>query len=102
MVLANHEAVTPAGRPVGVPIPVATVVVYVIAATKAVLIQIVGLTEGNETVLSTFTIIVPVAFTVPQPPVNGIVYANVPEADGVPLIVMVFAAQTAVTPVGKP
>ncbi len=46
--------------------------------------------------------IVPVAFTVPHPPVSGILYVNVPEAVGVPLIVMVLEAQLAVTPAGKP
>jgi hypothetical protein len=57
---------------------------------------------GAVTVLSGATVIVPVAFTVPHPPVNGIVYANVPDAVGVPLIVMVFDAQVAVTPAGNP
>ena len=102
IVSADHKAVTPAGKPVAVPIPVAPVVICVIAAIKAVLIHNIGVAEGAETVLSTFTVIVPVAFTVPQPPVNGIVYANVPETVGVPLIVMVFAAHEAVTPVGSP
>ncbi len=73
IVFAAHEAVTPAGSPVATPIPVAPVVVCVIEANKAVLIQSVGVEVGNETVLFTFTIIVPVAFTVPHPPVKGIV-----------------------------
>ena len=72
IIFAAQVAVTPAGSPVAVPIPVATVVVYVMAV-NAVLIQTVGVDVGNETVLSTFTVIVPVAFTVPHPPVNGIV-----------------------------
>ena len=72
MVFAAQVAVTPAGSPIGVPIPVATVVVCVIAVI-GVLIQTVGVDVGHETVLSTFTVIVPVAFTAPQPPVNGIV-----------------------------
>ena len=73
MVLAAHEAVTPAGSPVAEPIPVAPVVVWVIDAVKAELIQSVGVDVGNETVLFGFTVIVPVAFTVPHPPVNKIV-----------------------------
>jgi len=45
---------------------------------------------------------VPVAVAVPHPPVNGMLYGNVPETVGVPLIVMTLLAQLAVTPVGKP
>jgi len=52
-------------------IPVAPVVVCVIGANKAVLIQSVGVAEGAETVLSGVTVIVPVAIP-PQPPDNGI------------------------------
>lgn len=70
--LPAHEAVTPAGRPVGVPIPVAPVVVMVIGMS-VVLMQSVGVDEGVPAVLSGFTVIVPVAFTAPQPPVSGIV-----------------------------
>ena len=73
MVSANQVAVTPAGSPVAVPIPVAPVVVCVIAVNIAVLTQSIGVAEGAVTVLSGFTVIVPVAFTVPQPPVKGIV-----------------------------
>ena len=51
IVFANHVAVTPAGSPVAVPIPVAPVVVCVIAV-NAVLIQSVGVAEGAVTVLS--------------------------------------------------
>ncbi len=69
MVLLAHTAVTPAGKPVGVPMPVAPVVVWVIAVI-AVLIQAVA-APGPVTVLSGVTVIVPVAFTVPQPPVSG-------------------------------
>jgi hypothetical protein len=54
------------------------------------------------------TVIVPVAFTLVQAaPVTGIVYVNVPEVVGVPLIVMVpapgvaVAAQEAFIPGGK-
>ncbi len=70
MTFAAHAAVTPAGKPVGAPIPVAPVVVCVIAV-KAVLTHNVGVDEAAVTVLLIVTLIVPVAFTVPQPPVKG-------------------------------
>ena len=66
-----HDAVTPAGRPVGVPIPVAPVVVCVIAV-RGVLIHNVGVEDAVPAVLSGVTVIVPVADTVPQPPVKGL------------------------------
>jgi hypothetical protein len=60
----------------------------------------------SETVVvpqvKTVTVIVPVAFTLPQPPVKGIVYVKVPVTEGIPLIVIVLAAQEADTPVGNP
>ena len=71
MVLVAQAAVTPVGSPVAVPIPVAPVVVCVIFV-KAVLIHKVGVLEATLVVLAGVTVIVPVAFTVPQPPVNGI------------------------------
>ena len=71
MVLVAQVAVTPVGSPVAVPIPVAPVVVCVIFV-KAVLIHKVGVLEATLAVLAGVTVIVPVAFTVPQPPVNGI------------------------------
>jgi len=70
MVLADHAALTPAGNSVGVPIPVAPVVVCVIAV-RAVLIQSVGVEDAAVTVLFGITVIVPVAFTAPHPPVSG-------------------------------
>ena len=70
--LDAQVAVTPAGRPVAVPIPVATVVVCVIAVS-GVLVQMVGVEEAAEAVLASTTVMVPVAFTVPHPPVSGIV-----------------------------
>jgi hypothetical protein len=66
-----HAAVTPAGRPVAVLMPVAPVVVCVILV-KAVLIQSVGVEEAAPAVLAAVTVIVPVALTLPQPPVRGI------------------------------
>ncbi len=68
-------AVTPAGKPTDAPMPVATVVVCVMFVI-AVLIHTVGFDEAGVTVMSGFTVIVPVAFmdpTDPQPPVSGIV-----------------------------
>ena len=50
--------------------PVAPVVVNVIAV-NAVLIHKVGFEDAAVTVLPGVTVIVPVAFTLPQPPVNG-------------------------------
>ena len=72
IVLDAQVAVTPAGRPVAVPIPVATVVVCVIAVS-GVLVQMVGVEEAAEAVLASTTVMVPVAFTLPHPPVNGMV-----------------------------
>jgi hypothetical protein len=70
MVLLAQAAVTPVGSPVAVPMPVAPVVVWVIFV-KTVLIQSVGVEDAVPAVLAGVTTIVPVAFTEPQPPVNG-------------------------------
>ena len=70
IVLAAHAAVTPAGNPTAAPMPVAPVVVWVIAVS-GVLIQSVGVDEGPLTVLLVVTVIVPVALTDPHPPVKG-------------------------------
>jgi len=72
MVFPAQLAVTPAGNPDAAPIPVAPVVVCVISVI-AVLIHTVGDDEAAETVLFGVTVIVPVALTVPQPPVSGMV-----------------------------
>ena len=72
IVLDNQEAVTPAGRPVAVPMPVATAVVCVIVVS-GVLVQMVGVEEATPAVLSGVTVIVPVAFTLLHPPVSGMV-----------------------------
>ena len=71
IVLDAQEAVTPAGRPVAAPIPVAPVVVCVIAV-RAVLMHRVGVEEAVLVILSGVTVMVPVAFTVVHPPVSGI------------------------------
>ncbi len=70
MTFAAQAAVTPAGKPVGAPMPVAPVVVCVIAV-KAVFTHNEGVEDGAVAVLLVVTLIVPVAFTVPQPPVKG-------------------------------
>ena len=64
-----HAAVTPEGNPVAVPMPVAPVVAIVMAV-KGVLMHNVGVEEGVPAVFAGITAIVPVAFTLPQPPVN--------------------------------
>ena len=70
IVFEAHAADTPLGKPEALPIPVAKVVACVMGVNK-VLIQSVGVDEAAVTVLSSVTVIVPVAFTVPHPPVNG-------------------------------
>ena len=71
IVFEAHAAVTPAGKAVAVPIPVAPVVVWVMAV-KGVLIHKVGLELAAPTVLSADTTMVPVALIVPETPVKGI------------------------------
>ena len=63
-------ALTPVGNPVATPMPVAPVVVCVMVVI-ALLMQIVGVDDAALVVLSGVTVIVPIADTVPQPPVNG-------------------------------
>lgn len=69
--LEAQLAITPDGSPTGVPIPVAPVVACVIFVS-AVLTQSVGDEEAAPTVLFARTVMVPEAFTLPQPPVSGI------------------------------
>ncbi len=56
MVLETHAAVTPAGNPVAVPIPVAPVVACVMLV-KAVLIQRVGVLDAVPAVLMGLTVL---------------------------------------------
>ena len=75
MVLDAKLADTPAGNPLApdtplLLMPVAPVVVCVMFVS-AVLMHNVGVDEAAPAVLFAVTVIVPVAFTVPQPPVNG-------------------------------
>ena len=72
MTLASHAAVTPAGRPVAAPMPVAPVVAMVMLV-RGELTQSVGLDEGAPAVFAAVTVIVPVALTAPQPPISGMV-----------------------------
>ena len=71
IVLDTQDAVTPDGKPLVVLIPVVPVVLCVISG-RAVLIHnvVVALLLA---VLSGVTMMVPIAFTVPHPPTNGIV-----------------------------
>ena len=76
MVLVTRLADTPAGKPLAPDIPsllmpVAPVAVCVMLVS-AELIHTVGVDDAAP-VLFSETVIVPVAFTVPQPPVKGIV-----------------------------
>ena len=71
IVFEAQVAVTPVGKPVAVPMPVANVVVWVIFGDNAVLIHKVGEYDATPGELIDM-VIVPVALTFPQPPVNGI------------------------------
>ena len=58
---------------------------------------------GQADTVAVVTVIVPVAYTgSPQPPVKRILYSKVPDAVGVPEIVITSADHVAVTPGGKP
>ena len=81
MVLDAHDAVTPAGNPVGEPMPVAPVVAIVIAV-KAVLIHKVGLEDGLPAVFAAVTTIVPVAFT-PNPMIVPQAQQQEPASQGI-------------------
>ena len=64
-------AFKPAGKSVGVPIPVAPVVEMVIFVDSGVPIQTIGFVDADPAVMFGLTVIVPIALAVPQPPVNG-------------------------------
>jgi hypothetical protein len=76
MVFDAHVAETPGGKPFAPDIPSfaipAAPVVEIVIGVSAVLIHNVGVEDGKPAVLSGVTVIVPVALTLPQPPVNGI------------------------------
>ena len=71
IVLEDQLALTPAGKPVDTPIPVAPVVLWVILINGEPMHK-VGVVDAALAVLAAVTVIDPVAFTIPQPPVNGI------------------------------
>ena len=72
IVLPDQAAVTPAGNPVVVPMPVALVVACVIFV-KAVFTVIVGVDDAGPTAQAAVTVMVPVAFTALKlVPVSGI------------------------------
>ena len=71
MVFDDQLAVTPMGKPVAVPMPVAPAVLWVMLG-NTVLMHRVGVEEAVPAVLAGVTVIVPVALTLPQPPVKGI------------------------------
>ena len=96
IVLAAQAAVTPAGSPVAAPIPVAPVVAWVIAVS-AVLIQSVGVDDAAPTVL--FASDSDCSCCINNWSAStckwyGIIKGT-PAAVGVPLIVIVLAAQAA-------
>ena len=70
MVFNAHAAVTPEGKFVAVPMPVAPVVAIVIFGDNSVLIHNVGDEEGVPAVLFGVTVMVPLAVMTPQPPVK--------------------------------
>jgi hypothetical protein len=76
IVPADHVADTPAGNPFApdtpsLDMPVAPVVVMVMEGLIAVLRHSVGLDDGLPAVFAGVTVTVPAAFTLPQPPVKG-------------------------------
>ena len=74
IILLAQTAVTPAGNPVAVPMPVAPVVVIVIDGVKAVFtISVIGDAVPAVFGVHAETVMVPIAFTLPQPPVKGMV-----------------------------
>jgi hypothetical protein len=75
IVFVAHVADTPAGKPFApdtpsFEMPVARVVACVMAV-NAVLIQSIGVEDAAPAVIFGVTMIVPVAFVIPQPPVSG-------------------------------
>ena len=99
-------AVQPAGKPVGNPMPVATVVACVMLAGRAEPIHSVGVDEAASTVRLPVTTIEPVALTPGQvKPSIGTEKLKVPGvtlAATVPETVKTLAAHVAVNPVGNP
>ena len=63
--------IKPVGKPVAAPIPVAPVVDMIIFGDSGVPTQAEGFVDTELAVMLGLTVIVPVALTVPHPPVNG-------------------------------
>jgi hypothetical protein len=63
--------IKPVGKPVAAPIPVAPVVDMVIFGDTGVPTQTIVFVDADPAVMFGLTVIVPVALTVPHPPVNG-------------------------------
>ena len=74
IVLLDQAAETPVGNPEAVPIPVALVVPCVIFV-KTVFTVSVGVVDAEAAAQAgdALTVILPVAFTMPQPPVKRII-----------------------------
>ena len=75
MTFDAHAALTPVGRPLAPDTPLLLMpvapVVAIVMLVRAVLTQSVGVLEAAPVVLLGVTVMVPVAFTLPQPPVSG-------------------------------
>lgn len=69
MVFGAQAAVTPAGNPVAVPMPVAPVVLCVIGVSAA-LMHTMGVDDATPAVLISDTFMVPFALMFPHPPVS--------------------------------
>ena len=72
MVLSFQTGFTPAGKPVGDPMPVAPEVIWVMTGLSAVLTHRMGVEEGAPADIAGVTVMVPVAVAEPHPPVSGI------------------------------
>ena len=98
--------VTPAGAPVNTAPVAAPPIVYtigVIAVPLHTVCAAVAATDVKVIVGNGFTVIVPVKFTVPQPPPLVVtVYVNGPVAVGEPVIVNTDPTSVPVTPAGAP
>ncbi len=68
-----HDPVTPLGRPLKLaPVaPVVLYVIFVIELLRHLVCTLVPTADESVMLFDGVTVITPVAFTVPQPPVNG-------------------------------
>ena len=74
IVLLDQAAETPVGNPEAVPMPVALVVAWVIFVNTVFTVS-VGVVDAEAAAQAgdALTVILPVAFTMPQPPVKRII-----------------------------